>query len=207
MRNLYYAVVGLKAYGKQFKENKVTIKPTKKNLLQVINVEGKKLSVHYVPDINKMGVAFGALYHNAITKKNCFLVDDYFIALTNDIQDAMLAHEIGHYVLNHHRDMGLIYMFNHLVFLGKLQCSSGEEKNLLIASTLKNRDYSQELEADAFAIERCGKDAVVKMLQRMVDTVPCPESYARYEHITGERVKSPLEALIGNCKTMSIDDI
>ena len=203
--NLYYATMGLVGYSKQMKKQKVKLKPTHRNLIDTVMVDGKEISIHYIPDINKMSVVFIGLMK--FRSKPYILVDDRYMVVPNKLKYAMVMHEIGHYV-NGHLNRSKKDVFNQLVYLGKLQCASDEERNLLIENTLHTRDYTQELIADQYAIEQCGVDDVLAVLRTFAVLVEDKsEVNARFKEITGNELEcdSIFSLLLKKAKTVSLD--
>ena len=202
--NLYYAIVGLVAYNKQLKSQNVKLKPTRNNIIDTVMVDDKEISIHYIPDINKMGVGFIGLMK--FMNKPYILVDDRYMAVPELLQKAMVYHEIGHYV---HGDLNrsIKDVWEQLVFLGKVQCASPEERNLLVASTIHTRDYTQELLADQYAVEHCGEDAVVAVLRTLSAIIPDKrEINARFKAITGNELEhdSVFYSLLEKAETISL---
>lgn len=209
MKNLYYAVVGLMAYYKQMKAKKVCIKPSKNNKVDVVTVGDKEVGIHHVPDINEMGIYFGSTMHNAFNRRDYILIDDNFYLLPEDTQKAIVMHEVGH-IYNDHASYKLRDIWRNCVFLGKLQKSSDEEKNLLLENSIHNRDYSDELKADAYAVEKCGQEAVLAMLLTFNAVLPPnPEISARYKAITGTEPPSALnlKEIFSNAEVISIETL
>lgn len=205
--NLYYAIVGLVAYSKQMKAQGVKLKPTRNNIIDVVIVDDKEISIHYMPDINKMGVGFIGLMK--FMNKPYILVDDRYMVVPKVIQKAMVYHEVGHYV---HGDLNrsIKDVWNQLVFLGKIQCASPEERNLLVENTMHTRDYTQELLADQYAVEHCGVDAVVAVLRTFGTLVTDKrEVNARFKAITGHELEcdSVFKTLLSKVNTISLDTL
>ena len=207
MQELKLFIKGLYSYSKQFKG--LDMKPTKKNCVGSIETNGKVLPIHYLPDMNKVGIAFGALSYNCFTGKAIIMVDDNFYTLDEAQRAAMLSHECGHYNLGHCKRR-IKDIWDNFVFLGKLQEASDDEKNLLVENTMKNRDYTQELEADAHAVSKCGQDAVVSMLEALYKATYNPEISHRYKYVTGETLSNPLADMLKNVfeqKAISVDEL
>jgi hypothetical protein len=185
--NLIYAIVGLIAYYKQTKEQDVHIEATEENLVRVITVDDKELSVHCVPDIKKLGILYGALY-NFRNKAHIYVDDRFFEDLTSTQQAALLYHEVAHYKYGHTKKT-FKEIWNVLVTLGKMVCSN-KKRNLLVESTMLTRDYTSEFQADEFAAKYCGIDAVRSLLLVFSMTAPSPEISQRYRALTGENIKT-----------------
>lgn len=211
IKNLYYGITGFIAYYKQAKAQDAIINPNESNRVDIITLDDAELSIHHIPAVNKLGVAFGGLMKNGVTKQTVIIVDDNFYSLNKPMQEALICHEIGHFVKGHLEGKGLKYLWEQCVFLGKLAHSSDEEKNLLIANTMKMRDYSQELEADAYAVEKCGVHAVIALLTMFHTIDPTnAEVIARYRNIVGEDpvvVETPFQKAIREAQTISLDDL
>lgn len=209
LKNLYYGFKGLQAYNKQAKEANVNLKPTKENQVHVIMVDDKEISIHYIPDINKRGIVYGGIIVNPITHKTYMCVDDYFYAMPERIRNAVIYHEVGHYVHGHFNNKGLGYIWNQCVELGKIVTAKEEDQNALILTTLLTRDYTEEFEADAYAIECCGKNDVLALLLTLSETVPGPEVNARYKKIAGEdlTLMNAFKTALSNAQTISMDSL
>ena len=212
--NLFYGIVGAIAYCKQAKAKGVKLKATPENFVKKVFVDDAELSIHYIPDINKMGIAFGGVIYNAITHKAFIVVDDYFHNLNEDMQEFIIGHELGHYTLGHYAEMGLKHIWSQCVFLGKLQCANDKEKNLLLESTLYNRDYSKELEADKFAVNYSSEHAALSFLLMAHTIAPYnPEIISRYKAVTGvmpdtEPVKEMIDfGIFKDTKVVSVDTL
>lgn len=201
--NLYYAIVGFISYNKQAKELGVEIKPTKDNLIDTIIVEDKELSIHCIPDINEMGIGFCAL--TKIWNKPYVLVDDRFLVLPEAIQQAMIMHEIGHLIHgNLNRSFKDIY--EQFVYLGKLKCSSEEESNLLVENVVHTRDYSDEIQADQYAAQVCGADAVIAKLRCYATMFGItPEIRGRFKAIAGYEMEQ--DSRLSLMRSINWDDI
>lgn len=184
IKNLYYGIVGLKQAIKQFKG--INLKVTKANFIDIVTIEDTELSIHYVPDIKKIGLLCAGLYRNAITKHKCIMVDDIFMSMDKNIQDAVIAHELGHHKYGHIDNIGLKDLWNNYVTIGTMLKGSDKERNALIENTLMLRDYSKEVEADSFAIQMCGKEATLNMLQALYKLTHAEELKLRYEVIAEE---------------------
>jgi hypothetical protein len=214
IKNLFYAGVGVIAYCKQAKVKDVKLKATPSNFVKKVFIDDAELSIHYMPDINKMQIFGGGILHNALTKKDIFVVDDMFLTFDKDVQEYVIGHELGHYVLGHYAEMGLKHLWKQFVFLGELQCASEEKRDLLLEATLFNRDYSKELEADKFAVEYSSKEAALKFLSMAHKMVPYnPEIIARYEAIAGylPETKAVIEmidfGIFKDAKVISLDSL
>lgn len=205
--NLYYFIKGVIETSKQMKG--VSLRATKKNLVCSVDAGDKRLKVHHVPDMNKMGVLMAALYFNPITKSTRILVDDYFLECRMEVQEAILQHEIGHYVLGHAAQLATLkVMYDRYVLLGKIACASGEEQNLLIQSTLATRDINHEFDADAYAVEHATQTGVLTMLVTMYAMTHSPELESRYEYIAGESPEWSLKNLLERCENLvHLDDL
>ena len=215
MKNLYYGIyygiVGLVCYAKQAKEQKAMINPSKDNLIDVITIDDKEISVHYMPSINKMGIVYGAMVHNAFTKKEYICVDDYYYTLPDDARYVVLYHELGHSILGHYANFGIKEVWDQCVMLGKIALANDEEKNLLLESVVSQRDYSKETEADEYAIKHCGTQAVLAFLQTCYTLVPSIEIAERYKYIAGVEINAnvfaALKSKLDNATTISIDTL
>lgn len=205
IKNLYYGIVGIIAYNKQFREQKVDIKPTSDNYWSKVKIDdSRELSIHYIPDINKLGIAFiGFLKFH---KDMVIVVDDNYMAVPETLQEAMVAHEIGHYI-NNHLNLGFKQQWENCVFLGKLACASDEEKNLLIEHTLNTRNYNDELVADEYAVARCGLEATLAVLRTFGTLLPqsIAEINARYRALTGMDIYTEIVTLKDRLKTIWSD--
>lgn len=90
---------------------------------------------------NEMGIVFDDLYLNiANTNSNVF--------------DALLMHEVGHFI---HGDLDKDFNRE----------EAWQERVLQI---MKGKVADNELAADSFAVEHCGKNAVMKMLDIVIET-------------------------------------
>ncbi len=193
--NLYYFTKGIRETLKAVKD--VDLKATKKNLLYFIEVDGKKLGVHYAPDMNKMGAMFAALHSNAITKQAHILVDSHFMKCAPMVQAAVIQHEVGHYVYQHVAQFTTPKsMYDRFVFLGKLACNAITEQDLLTQRTLATRNIDHELQADAYAAEQTTQADVLTMLAMLYARTMNPEIAERYKHLSGgEALNSPFAEL------------
>jgi HD superfamily phosphohydrolase len=189
IKNLYYFVMGVKHLYKQCKG--LDLKPTKANKVDTIVVEGKEINIHYIPDMTRAGCGFAGLSYNPLAKhRYSIMVDDLFYMLSKEAQQAALYHEAGHFKFGHLEERTKIKnIINQHIINGKLICLKGKEYDLLIHDTIMNRDYSQELEADSYAIDMCGKEAVISLLKEFYNIIHNPEIEQRYKHITGETLK------------------
>ena len=196
--NLFYGIIGLAAYCKQAKQKGVKLKATPDNFVKKVFIDDAELSIHHMPDINQMGIAFGGVIYNAITHKAFLVIDDHFYGLNKDMQKFIIGHELGHYKLGHYAEMGLKHIWSQCVFLGRLNCSNEKDRNLLLESTLFNRDYTKELEADKFAVKYSSKHAALAFLLMAHTLAPYnPEIVSRYEAIAGVKPDSePVREMI-----------
>ena len=209
LNNLYYGLKGLQAYNRQAKEANVNLKPTKENQVDVVMVNDKEISIHYIPDINKRGIMYGGMIVNPITHRHYMCVDDYFYAMPERIRNAIIHHELGHYVCGHFQNKGLGYVWNQCVELGKIVTAKPEDQNTLVLATLLTRDYTEEFEADTYAIKCCGKNDVLALLLTLSETIPSPEVNARYKKIAGEdlTIMNAFKSALENAKTVSIESL
>ena len=215
LKNIYYATIGLKAMAKQGKGLK--LKPTKANLLEVVTVDDAEISIHYVPDINKLGAIGAALMHNVFKfcKKDYIIVDEYYMNMPEEIQKAMIAHELGHWRLGHLKNKGIRTVWSNCIQMGIMLKGSMDEQEALLRYTLLNRDYTQELEADAYAVKRCGQHGVLALLVAFNTLTggTNDEVHKRYEHITGEKMPGADNVIdiiakkISEAPTVKLEDI
>lgn len=190
LKNLYYAMVGAKAMAKQGKGLK--LKPNKDNLIEVVTIDDAEISIHYVPDINKIGAIGAGLMHNVFKfcKKDFIAVDNYYMNMPSEIQEAMIAHELGHWQLGHLKNKGIKTVWNNCVQTGIMLKGDMDEQEALLRYTLLNRDYTQELEADDYAVKKCGQHGVLAFLVAFntLTKGTNDEIHQRYKHITGEKM-------------------
>lgn len=216
IKNLYYAIVGARTIAKEGKGLK--LKPNKDNLLEVVTIDDAEISIHYVPDINKLGVAGCALMHNVfnLCKRDYIAVDNYYMNMPSEIQEAMIAHELGHWQLGHLKNKGLKTVWSNCVQTGIMLKGGLDEQEALIKYTLLNRDYTQELDADAYAIERCGNENGILGFLIAFNTLAegtCDEIHKRYEYITGEKMPGADNTLdiiakkISEAPTVKLEDL
>ena len=207
MNNLYYFIKGVVETSKQMRG--VRLKTTKKNLVCSIEAGDKKLNVHHVPDINRMGVLFAALHFNPINKKAHILVDSNFLEMRMEVQESILQHEVGHFMLGHMDQLAsLKVLWDRYVLLGKIACAEGEEKDLLVQSVLATRDINHEMQADAYALKHSTEVGVLTMLVVMYAATHSSELEARYENIAGEAPEWSLKGLLKRCDSLvHLDDL
>lgn len=198
MKDLKYFIKGVLETSKQMKG--VNLKTTKKNLVCTVEAGNKNLSVYHVPDINKLGLMFSAVTKSFIIKKPYIMVDDNFLECRAEVQEACLQHEVGHYVLGHlDRLTNPKVIYSQYVLIGKLSCASNdEERGLLMEGVLSNRDYSQEVEADEYALKSTTKAGVLSLLTVMYYVSPSPELEDRYTALAGDTYPS-LKELLSRC--------
>jgi len=192
IKNLYYGIIGLIAYYKQTKANKVNLKATKANKVDVVTVDDRELSIHYIPDMNKRGVAYGAIFVFPHLDKKTFIgVDDKFYALPQELQQAVIYHEVGHYAHGHFSNKGFRYIWQQCVQLGKIAVASEDQKaNLLYEFTMMTRNDNEEYEADAYAVNKVGAHAVAALLLTFYSLYPSEELAIRYQKVTGEAIET-----------------
>ena len=99
--------------------------------------------IHHIPDVSCMGM----LWSVALTGPKFILIDDAFLALPENVRSFIINHEAGHLVLGHDgvKENALKRMLK--IWMGKVM--------------------KIELEADAFAAERVGRDAAIEALTVM----------------------------------------
>lgn len=195
MKNLKYFIKGIQETSKQMKG--VNLKTTKKNLVCTVEAGNKNLSVYHVPDINKLGLMFSAVTKSFIIKKPYIMVDDNFLECRAEAQEACLQHEVGHYVLGHLDELNKVStVYSQYVLIGKLACAKNdEERNLLMEGVLSNRKYSQETEADMYALKSTSKAGILALIVAMYSVSPSPELEDRYANIAGDIYPSLKEIL------------
>lgn len=191
---LPFFLIGIVGYNVQFVTNKVDIKPTKDNLVDSVTLDnGEIISIHYIPDINKLGVYVGGIMQ--IHNKTVFVIDDIFNKLQYKMQQAILYHEIGHYVCGHMKRT-LKDVWNQCVSMGKMIVYSQEKKNLLVENTINTRDYQKEIMADKYAVMKCGENSVIEYIMLMYYSIEDKdkekatilELNERYKALTGSEL-------------------
>lgn len=179
IKNLFYGLVGMIAYYKYAMENKVDVKATKENKVDTINVNGKEVNIHCIPDINKYGIYYCAV---VIVPFNTFIaVDEYFYAFPEKVQQAMIYHEAGHYAHGHY-NKGIKYMWNVYVELGKIKLTK-KNTNLLQELTLLTRDIRDEFEADKYSMDNVGSEAAIQMLYMLNELICVKMGYETTEYV------------------------
>ena len=138
------------------------------------------------------------------------MVDDYFLSLRMEVQEATLQHEIGHYVLGHMNQVATPkIIFDRYVLIGKIvTCDDEEQLNILVQHTLVTRNVDHEFEADAYAAEHATQNGILAMLVTMYAMTHSSELEARYEHIVGDSPEWSLKGLLKRCENhISLDDL
>jgi hypothetical protein len=185
--NFVYAIIGFAVYMKQYKKQNVDIKPTKENYIRSIQVNNNTLDVHYIPDMNKLGLMFAA-FVKPIAGKTFFVVDTYFMNFPQDYQEAILQHEAGHIACGH-ANHAFKKAYESFVLLGRQVISGQSNETALYARTLSMRKVTEEYQADEYAANMHNVEAtlgVLRLFAVMVhDTESRQEIFNRYEHITG----------------------
>lgn len=208
--NLYYFVVGVKAYYEQMKWMRIDIAPTKEKLM--IKEYDKGINIYHAPDINKAGFVLAAANRTLFTRKQYIMIDNRFLELDKDLQEGILAHELGHCHQRHLLNKSIIKeTYKSFVFIGKMLVLSEEEKNLLIETSINNRDISIELEADAWAVKKVGQEAVKRVLLYLYSIAPSPEIKERYKAVTGKELPDVLSStfkdLFKSANAVSLKDL
>lgn len=169
IKNLFYGIVGYVAYAKCFIENKVDIKTTDGRKIDAVSVDGKEIGIYHIPDINKYGILYCAIIVDQRNFKAFIAVDDMFLRFSEELQQAMIYHEIGHYVLGHF-NKGAKYMWDLCVQLGKIVLKE-KGVNVLHVITFLTRKVEDEFEADEYAMSKVGIDALKRMLHLIHEVI------------------------------------
>lgn len=133
---------------------------------EVVNLKGEEMYIKYNPYYHLFLGATGAIAANTIGTKDV-VVDNNFRKLSDKAKKAILAHELGHYKLEHRPGFSLMYMF---------------ERTLC---TLQGKVLDIELEADEYACRLVGAKTFVEALNEFPasDFLSKREIQLRIKHI------------------------
>lgn len=133
---------------------------------EIVNFRGEDMYIKYNPYFHLFVGAIGSIATNIIGTKDV-IVDDNFRKLSDRAKRALLAHELGHYKLEHRPGFSLIYML---------------ERTLC---TLQGKVLDIELEADEYACKLVGAKTFVEALEEFPtsDFLSKKEIQLRIKHI------------------------
>lgn len=195
---------------KQFpQENSLNFKDA--TLLETIKRNGKRIKVYHLDLGSKTPFRFAAAGTKGIGY--FILVDNNYMKLPQQLQEAAISHEIGH-IVNGDFDGALKKSLKISESIGA-NCETVEEAySHYIQLLLRMRDIIQEFKADQYAIESTSMGAVLGLLEYFSYTVVGgPEVDLRYKHITGgsiqkdNAVAETLEKLIKSSNAVKVNEL
>lgn len=159
---------------KVFKE--YGIKFTKSNLISHTIVDGKKVSIYYMPNMNMLGMVFGAVVYDGFVHR--MMVDNHYMNASDNLKDFIIAHESGHI---HNKDYSNGYW---RIVLKQLKAIMDGNIETAANATIALRQWEKEKAADAYANQTTNGIAA---LTELYYTIPTEEIRNRIVELVENR--------------------